>query len=112
MKLDPHLTRFSSDRLVGMWGITDAEDCILAAKSISKTHIDPHRVFIRGVSSGGYTALAAMCNVPDVFAGGASLYGISYLAKLVDDTHKFESKRMERLLGGTIQEVPEVYRDR
>lgn len=109
---DHLLIKIYSERLAGKWGVVDVEDCVLATQNLSKTHIDSQRVFIRGGSSGGYTTLAAICNAPDVFAGATSLYGISDLAKLVEDTHKFESKYMDKLLGGTIKEIPEVYRER
>jgi len=69
-------------------------------------------VFIRGGSAGGFTTLAAICTDPDVFAGATSLYGISDLRTLVKDTHKFESKYMDKLLGGTIEQIPKVYEDR
>jgi len=69
-------------------------------------------VFIRGGSAGGFTTLAAICTDPDVFAGATSLYGVSDLRTLVEDTHKFESKYMDKLLGGTIQQIPKVYEER
>jgi dipeptidyl aminopeptidase/acylaminoacyl peptidase len=101
-----------SERLAGNWGILDVSDCVLAVQQLSKTHIDGQRVFIRGGSAGGFTTLAAICTDPDVFAGATSLYGISDLRTLVKDTHKFESKYMDKLLGGTIQQIPKVYEDR
>jgi len=100
------------ERLAGNWGVVDVGDCVLAAQQLSKTHIDGQRVFIRGGSAGGFTTLAAICTDPDVFAGATSLYGISDLRILVNDTHKFESKYMDKLLGGTIKEIPKVYEDR
>jgi dipeptidyl aminopeptidase/acylaminoacyl peptidase len=98
--------------LAGKWGVVDVDDCVAAAQSLSKTHIHPQRLFIRGGSAGGYTTLQAICNYPDVFAGATSLYGISDLFKLTEDTHKFESKYMDKLLGGTVEEIPDVYRAR
>lgn len=69
---------------------------------------------IRGGSAGGFTTLAALSIAPDVttFAAGASYYGVSDLKKLAEDTHKFESRYLEKLVGGRPEEVPEVYKER
>ena len=92
----------------------DVRDCVLAASILSKTHklIDPARTAIRGGSSGGFTVLAAACAYPDAFAAAVSNYGISDLFKLCEFTHKFESHYMEKLLGGTPDQIPEVYKER
>jgi len=100
------------EKLDGEWGIVDVDDCVFAAQDLSKTLIDPQRLFIRGRSSGGFTVLAALCSAPNVFAGAASHFGVSDLAKLAEDTHKFESKYMNKLLGGSITDIPEVYYER
>jgi len=108
------------DRLQGEWGISDVRDCILAAQhlSISLNLIDPSRIFIRGGSSGGYTVLVAISNPPSgippefKWTGATSLYGISDLKRLEEDTHKFESKYLNGLIGGSYEEVPEVYKER
>lgn len=79
------------ERLRGKWGEVDVEDCATAVKLLGERGlIDPKRVAIRGGSSGGYTVLQALVVAPDVWAAGASLYGISDLVALADDTHKFE----------------------
>lgn len=70
------------------------------------------RTAIRGRSSGGYTVLQALCTHPNAFKAGCSNFGISDLVKLTEDTHKFESKYMEGLLGGTYEEKKEVYEGR
>lgn len=109
-----------SDRLQGQWGISEVRDCILAAQHLSTSLnlIDPSRMFIRGGSSGGYTVLAAISNPPPdtpsnfKWAGATSLYGISDLQRLGEDTHKFESKYLNGLIGGSYEEVPEVYKER
>jgi len=109
-----------SDRLQGEWGVSDVRDCILAAQylSTSSNLIDPSRIFIRGGSSGGYTVLAAVSNPPPdtpsefKWTGATSLYGISDLKGLEEDTHKFESKYLHGLIGGSYEEVPEVYKER
>ncbi|KAF7798100.1 hypothetical protein EIP86_009315 [Pleurotus ostreatoroseus] len=102
------------NRLAGTWGVVDVRDCVLAASILSKTHklIDPARTAIRGGSSGGFTVLAAACAYPDAFAAAVSNYGISDLFKLCEFTHKFESHYMEKLLGGTPDQIPEVYKER
>ncbi|THH26456.1 hypothetical protein EUX98_g7730 [Antrodiella citrinella] len=103
------------ERLKGNWGIVDTRDCVLAAQGLSSaphTLIDAKRVVIRGGSSGGYTVLQALCEYPTTFAAGASLFGISDLVKLAEFTHKFESQYMAKLLGGFVDEIPEVYRER
>jgi len=101
-------------RLTGEWGIVDTQDCqdaprLLAAAPYSL--IDGSRVAIRGGSAGGFTALAAVSIAPEpgYFKSATSSYGISDLVSLANFTHKFELKYIEKLLGGTPQEVPEVY---
>jgi dipeptidyl aminopeptidase/acylaminoacyl peptidase len=56
--------------------------------------------------------LASLVTQPDVFSAGTSSYGVSDLAKLAEDTHKFESRYLEKLVGGTYEQVPDLYRDR
>ncbi|KAG5634963.1 hypothetical protein H0H81_000199 [Sphagnurus paluster] len=100
------------ERLAGKWGLADVDDCIQASRLISL--VDPKRVVIRGGSAGGYTTLCALANTPDVtaFAAGTSSYGVSDLKPLAQHTHKFESRYLEKLIGGTPEEIPEVYKER
>jgi hypothetical protein len=105
------------ERLVNNWGIVDVRDCVGAPQALAKEPynlVDGKRLFIRGGSAGGFTVLAALTIAPDVtvFAGGTSLYGVSDLGKLAEFTHKFESRYLDHLLGGTREEVPAVYHDR
>ncbi|KAH8113185.1 alpha/beta-hydrolase [Phellopilus nigrolimitatus] len=103
------------ERLVGSWGVADVEDCVDTARALASPafgEIDPARVLITGGSAGGYTVLQALCAASDAFAGGTASYGISNLFTLMQDTHKFESHYGFRLVGGTPQEVPDVYRAR
>ncbi|KAG5641712.1 hypothetical protein DXG03_004399 [Asterophora parasitica] len=92
----------------------DEESSIIKAARIisSEPHnlADPKRVVIRGGSAGGYTVLAALANAPDVtaFSAGTSSYGISDLNPLAEHTHKFESHYLEKLIGGTPEEIPEI----
>lgn len=74
--------------------------------------IDPTRVFITGQSAGGFTVLDALCAASGVFAAGTARYGISNLFTLATDTHKFESRYLEKLVGGTAEEIADVYRAR
>jgi hypothetical protein len=96
--------------LASQWGIRDVQDCLLAAKSLSKD-FDTARVMIRGGSSGGYTVLAALSFSPEntYYAAATSSYGISNLRLLAEFTHKFELRYMEKLIGGTIEDIPDVY---
>ena len=86
-------------RLDGQWGIVDVQDCINAAKFlVNEGQADPERLIISGSSAGGFTTLAALTFF-DTFKAGASYYGVSDLAALATDTHKFESHYLERLVG-------------
>ena len=86
-------------RLDGMWGVVDVEDCVAAARHLAATgRVDPERIAIRGGSAGGYTTLAAL-TFTDAFKAGASAYGVGDLEALARDTHKFESRYLDRLVG-------------
>ncbi|MEP7116985.1 MAG: S9 family peptidase [Acidobacteriota bacterium] len=86
-------------RLNGQWGIVDVRDAVNAAKHlVAAGKADPARLITRGGSAGGYTTLAALA-FHDTFKAGASYYGISDLEALARDTHKFESRYMDRLVG-------------
>ncbi|KAJ7151206.1 alpha/beta-hydrolase [Mycena filopes] len=106
------------ERLKGNWGVTDVRDCIQTVLQLSAEQydlIDRNRVVIRGGSAGGYTTLVALSQSDpalQVFAAGTSSYGISDLRKLTELTHKFQSWYAQTLVGGTFDEIPEVYRAR
>jgi len=86
------------DRLLGRWGIVDLDDCTNVATWLaSQGHADPARLAIRGGSAGGYTTLCAL-TFRDVFAAGASYFGVGDLAALARDTHKFESRYLDLLV--------------
>lgn len=86
-------------RLDGQWGIVDVADCIAAARYLADQGlVDRNRLVIRGGSAGGFTTLAALTSA-DVFKAGASLYGVADLKLLARDTHKFESRYLDRLIG-------------
>jgi dipeptidyl aminopeptidase/acylaminoacyl peptidase len=100
------------ERLNGQWGIVDVEDAVNAARYlVAERKADPHRLIIRGGSAGGYTALAALVFHPDVFKAAASYYGISDLEVLQQDTHKFEARYSDTLVG-PYPEARELYRAR
>ncbi|MGI9332071.1 MAG: alpha/beta hydrolase family protein, partial [Gammaproteobacteria bacterium] len=87
------------EKLEGQWGIADVEDCVHGAESLALAgRVDGERLAIRGGSAGGYTVLAAL-TFHDVFKAGASYYGIGDLEALARDTHKFESRYLDSLIG-------------
>jgi dipeptidyl aminopeptidase/acylaminoacyl peptidase len=86
-------------RLNGNWGVVDVDDCCNGARWLAaQGRVDPERCAIRGGSAGGYTTLAAL-TFRDVFRAGASHFGVSDLAGLAQDTHKFESRYLDNLVG-------------
>ncbi len=87
------------ERLNGRWGEVDVLDCVNAAKSLADAgKADPKRLAITGGSAGGFTTLAALA-FHDVFSAGASHYGVSDLEALAKETHKFESRYLDNLIG-------------
>ena len=87
------------ERLNGQWGVVDTADCVNAARSLLKAgRVDGDRMAIRGGSAGGYTTLCALV-FHDVFSAGASHYGVADLTALFEETHKFESRYTDRLIG-------------
>jgi dipeptidyl aminopeptidase/acylaminoacyl peptidase len=100
------------ERLNGQWGVVDVADCVNAAAHLAAHgKADADRLIIRGNSAGGYTTLAALAFRPDVFKAGASYYGISDLETMTRDTHKFESRYLDRLVG-PYPAARDVYRAR
>lgn len=97
--------------LNGRWGIVDREDCEAAATFlVERGDVDGSRLAIRGGSAGGYTTLGAL-TFGDVFTAGASYYGVSDVAALAEDTHKFESRYLDSLIG-PYPERAELYEQR
>ncbi len=85
--------------LNGQWGVLDVTDCEDGVRHLVRTgQVDGDRVAIRGGSAGGYTTLAALTST-HTFRAGASHYGIGDLTALARDTHKFESRYLDVLLG-------------
>lgn len=86
-------------RLNGQWGIVDVDDCVNAARYlVQKGLADPDRLAIEGGSAGGYTTLCAI-TFRDVFKVGASHFGVSDAEALALDTHKFESRYLDSMIG-------------
>ncbi len=87
------------NQLSDSWGIVDLDDCEAAARWLGdQGRVDPQRLCIRGGSAGGYTTLAALA-FRDTFAAGASHYGVADLEALATETHKFESRYLDGLIG-------------
>jgi len=87
------------ERLNGQWGVLDVDDCASAALYLAnRGRVDRDRLAITGSSAGGYTTLCALTFL-DVFRTGASHYGIGDLETLAMDTHKFESRYLDHLVG-------------
>lgn len=97
--------------LRGEWGVADLADCVAAARHLAEAgEVDGERLAIRGGSAGGYTTLCAL-TMTDAFAAGASYYGVADAEALAKDTHKFESRYLDGLIG-PYPERADLYRER
>jgi hypothetical protein len=98
-------------RLDGMWGVVDVGDCANGALHLAdRGLVDGNRLMITGGSAGGYTTLCALA-FRDEFAAGASHFGVSDVEALAQETHKFESRYLDRLIG-PYPERADLYRER
>jgi dipeptidyl aminopeptidase/acylaminoacyl peptidase len=98
-------------RLRGLWGVADIDDCVAAAVSLAEEgRVDGDRMVIRGTSAGGLTALGALVR-SDRFAGAAAWYGVTDLEALAAETHDFESRYVDTLVG-PLPEALATYRER
>ncbi len=98
-------------RLEGSWGVVDVDDCVNGARYLAEQGlVDGSRLAITGGSAGGYTTLCAL-TFREVFAAGASHFGVSDCEALAKETHKFESRYLERLIG-PYPERRDLYRAR
>lgn len=98
-------------RLEGEWGIVDVDDCVAGARHLAEQGlVDGERLAIRGGSASGFTTLAALA-FTDEFDAGCTYYGIGDLRAFVKDTHKFESRYLESLVGPW-PEAKQLYLDR
>ena len=99
-------------RLRGQWGVCDVEDAVSGKKYLAQNgYIDPRRTVIMGGSAGGYTVLETMVDAPEEFTAGINMFGISNQFTAATDTHKFESRYNDSLIG-ELPECSQVYRDR
>jgi dipeptidyl aminopeptidase/acylaminoacyl peptidase len=99
------------ERLDGRWGEVDVGDAVAAVRwLVDRGEVDPERVVITGGSAGGYTVLCALA-FTDVFSAGVNLFGVVDLETFVADTHKFEARYMDMLVG-PYPEAAELYRAR
>jgi dipeptidyl aminopeptidase/acylaminoacyl peptidase len=99
------------ERLRGRWGIVDLDDCVNAARYLTADgRADGRRLLIEGGSAGGYTTLCAV-TFRDVFAAGSSHFGVADAGALARDTHKFESRYTDALIGPW-PEAEAIYEER
>jgi dipeptidyl aminopeptidase/acylaminoacyl peptidase len=98
--------------LNGNWGVVDVEDCIAVARHlVDGGAVDPERICINGASAGGFTTLACLARKETPFEAGGDYFGVADLEALAIDTHKFESRYLDRLIG-PYPEQRELYRER
>jgi len=99
------------ERLKGRWGIVDVEDCANAARYLVQQGLaDGNRLAIRGGSAGGYTTLASLA-FTDLYGAGASYFGVADLELLAKETHKFESRYLDGMIG-PYPEARDIYLER
>ncbi len=99
-------------RLRGNWGVCDVEDAVSGARHLIESgQVDPERTVIMGGSAGGFTVLQTMIHEPKAFTAGICLYGVSNHFILASDTHKFEERYLDSMLGPLPEAAP-VYRER
>jgi dipeptidyl aminopeptidase/acylaminoacyl peptidase len=100
------------EALRGTWGVADVADVVTGASYLGAQRLaDPKRIVIMGGSAGGYTVLQALCRAPGTFRAGICMYGVSNMFTLTADTHKFESRYLDSLLG-PLPAASDIYRDR
>ena len=98
--------------LRGQWGVLDVQDAIGGARYLVDAGLaDENRLVIMGGSAGGYTVLKALVDHPGFFKAALCLYGISNMFTLAADTHKFEERYLDSMLG-PLPEASDVYRQR
>ncbi len=99
-------------KLRGNWGIYDVEDSVTGAQHLAEQGVaDINKVVIMGGSAGGFTVLQSLVTKPGFFKAGVCLFGVSNQFLLAQDTHKFEARYLDSLLG-PLPEAADIYRER
>jgi dipeptidyl aminopeptidase/acylaminoacyl peptidase len=99
-------------KLRGNWGICDVDDAVSGMRHLAELgRIDGNRTVIMGGSAGGFTVLQTLVTQPEAFSAGISLYGVANQFSLAADTHKFESRYLDTMLG-PLPEAAALYRER
>ncbi|WP_194397993.1 S9 family peptidase [Microbacterium atlanticum] len=99
------------ERLRGQWGVVDVDDVIAAARGLADAGAaDPKRLAVAGGSAGGWTVLCAL-TTSDVFGAGISRYGVADLRRLAEDTHDFEARYLDGMVG-PLPEAEHLYIER
>ena len=99
-------------KLRGNWGVCDVEDAISGMQHLASAgRIDPNKTVIMGGSAGGFTVLETMCKHPTAFTAGICLYGVANQFHLARETHKFESRYLDTILG-PLPQAADLYRER
>lgn len=100
------------EKLRYSWGIYDVEDAVSGAKAcVERGLADGNKLVIMGGSAGGFTVLKALEDYPGFFKAGVCLYGVSNQFTLAQETHKFELRYLDSLLG-PLPEASAIYRER
>ncbi len=98
--------------LNGSWGVVDVEDAAAVARHLAaEGRVDAERLCVSGGSAGGFTTLACLARSDTPFGAGGDHYGVADLEALANDTHKFESRYLDRIVG-PYPEARDVYRER
>jgi dipeptidyl aminopeptidase/acylaminoacyl peptidase len=98
--------------LDGRWGEIDWQDCVAAARYLAEQgEVDPDRMWVEGGSAGGWVVLCSLTFDPTAFAAGVSLFGVADAEALAVETHKFESRYLDSLIG-PYPERADLYRER
>ncbi len=94
------------------WGIYDVQDCMTGAKDLAERGlVDGSKLVIMGGSAGGFTVLQSLVELPGFYKAGICLFGVANQFTLASDTHKFEARYLDSILG-PLPEAAAVYRER
>ncbi len=98
------------NKLRASWGVYDVEDSASGASYLASEGLaDPSRLVILGGSAGGFTVLQSLVEKPRFYKAAVCLYGVSNQFGLAMETHKFEERYTDSLLG-PLPEAAELYR--